>query len=217
MERDAFLARVRSAVAVARLPEAPDSDPGLLVPDLADVDLVELFVSRLEAVGGVAHRGVDPGEVILNLAETHRTFEYLGWGESAAPGLGDRLAEGGLRRSEATVPNTPEGRRRHQQGYLDTVLGVTGAEAGLAETGSVVVRSGPDRPRMASLIPDIHVVVLQEGDIVRSLAHWVATRARDVDEVSNLVVITGPSRTGDIEMRLNVGVHGPREVHVVLR
>ncbi len=218
MERDAFYARVRTAAAAARLPAAPEPDPGLVVPDLAEGDLVELFTARLQAVGGVAHRDVDPAEVIGELAAAHGASDYLGWDdrELPDPGLGARLAASGVRRRPAVVPSDPEGRRHHQMGYLDAVLGVTGAEAGLAETGSIVVRSGPGRPRMASLIPDIHVAVLRAEDIHRSLAHWAAVRAGSVVDAANVVVITGPSRTGDIEMRLNVGVHGPREIHVVL-
>ena len=52
--------------------------------------------------------------------------------------------------------------------------------------------------------------------IDRTLAHWAHRRAESAAETANLVLVTGPSRTGDIEQQLNLGVHGPRHVHVVL-
>ncbi len=214
MERDAFIARVKAAARAARLPDA--DPPGLVVPDLPEVDLTEAFVAALGRVGGVAHRD-DPVEVVLALADRLGTSEYLGWDDEwLPPGVGAGLRHGGLSALAGDVPSDAEGRRRHQSGYFDVVLGVTGAEAGFAETGTVVIRSGPGRPRMASLIPEVHVVILAEEAICRSLAHWAEANAGAIVDAANVVFVTGPSRTGDIEMRLNVGVHGPREVHVIL-
>jgi L-lactate dehydrogenase complex protein LldG len=67
---------------------------------------------------------------------------------------------------------------------------------------------------MASLIPLVHIVLLPERLLFRSPMHWLA--GGDVAGAANVVYITGPSRTADIEQRINLGVHGPREVHVVL-
>ncbi len=215
MERDAFLARARTAARAAHL---PDVDAGRIPvgPEPDAGDLVARFVDALGRVGGVAHRD-DPAAVILRLAEAHGVTEYLGWDDAwLPPGLGDALRDGGLGRIHHEVPSSVEGRRRHQLGYFDVVLGVTGAEAAFGETGTVVLRSGPGRPRMASLIPEIHVVVLRCDDIHPDLSRWAATPEAAVGDAANVVFVTGPSRTGDIEMRLNVGVHGPREVHVVL-
>jgi L-lactate dehydrogenase complex protein LldG len=69
---------------------------------------------------------------------------------------------------------------------------------------------------MASLVPDVHVAIVQKSDIWRSLAHWAADHSAMLTEHTNVVFSCGPSRTGDIEMKLNVGVHGPREFHVML-
>lgn len=69
---------------------------------------------------------------------------------------------------------------------------------------------------MASLIPDVHVAFLRRSDIHRSLAHWAAEHGDVLSAHTNVVFITGPSRTGDIEMNLNIGVHGPKQVHVIL-
>ncbi len=78
----------------------------------------------------------------------------------------------------------------------------------------MVVRSGPGRPRMASVVPLVHVALLRVDRIHRSLTHWMA--GRDVASAANVVAITGPSKTADIEQNINVGVHGPRHLHVIL-
>lgn len=216
MERDAFLSRVRSAVARASLPERPDGDPGLLVPELPEVDLVARFSEALEAVDGTVHRGEDPEEVVEGIMAARRASGFISWdGEHLpVPGIVDRLVARGYERVGGVVP--AEGRRDHQRTYGDLLVGITAAEAGLAESGSIVLRSGPGRPRMASLIPLVHVALLPADRIHRSLAHWAERHVDRAVEAANLIVVTGPSRTGDIEMNLNLGVHGPGELHVVL-
>jgi L-lactate dehydrogenase complex protein LldG len=92
--------------------------------------------------------------------------------------------------------------------------GVSRAEYGLADTGSVVLAAGPDEPRSRHLLPEVHVSLLAEERILPGLAELF--RAVGGDLPSALAIVTGPSRSADIEQRLVVGVHGPREVHVVL-
>ena len=95
-------------------------------------------------------------------------------------------------------------------------MGITGAEAGFAESGSIVLRSGAGRPRMASLIPLVHVAVLRRDRIFRSTSHWMASEGSTTNGEANVIFVTGPSKTGDIEMILTLGVHGPRYLYVVL-
>jgi L-lactate dehydrogenase complex protein LldG len=85
---------------------------------------------------------------------------------------------------------------------------------GLADTGSVVLTAGPNEPRARHLLPEVHVSVLSEASILPGLAELFAAVEHDLP--SALAIITGPSRSADIEQRLVIGVHGPREVHVVL-
>ena len=92
--------------------------------------------------------------------------------------------------------------------------GVTGAQMGIAESGSLVLGAGEGRPLTASLLPDIHIAILRESDLVPTLLD--ALRRPEIRSASASVIITGPSRTGDIEMALTIGVHGPKEVHVFL-
>jgi L-lactate dehydrogenase complex protein LldG len=91
---------------------------------------------------------------------------------------------------------------------------VSEASWGIAETGSVVLCASPEEPRSRSLLPWVHVSLLREDRILASLDDLFAA-VRD-DPPSALAIVTGPSRTADIEQTLMVGVHGPGEVHVVL-
>lgn len=94
--------------------------------------------------------------------------------------------------------------------------GVSKAMTAIAETGSLVFQSGPESPATLNFLPENHVVVLYESHIVARLEDvWNQTREQDnIARALNLV--TGPSRTGDIEQTIELGAHGPRRVHVLL-
>jgi L-lactate dehydrogenase complex protein LldG len=92
--------------------------------------------------------------------------------------------------------------------------GVSRALYGLADSGSVVLAAGPDEPRARSLLPWSHISLLAEDRILSSLDDLFAAVGGDLP--SALAIVTGPSRSADIEQKLAVGVHGPGEVHVVL-
>ncbi len=105
-------------------------------------------------------------------------------------------------------------------------VGVTGAFAGVAETGTVMMLSGPEHPTTLNFLPETHVVVLPESEIVGAYEDaWDKVRVRpsgdrggasgpDLPRTVNL--ITGPSRTADIEQTLYLGAHGPRRLHIIL-
>lgn len=99
-------------------------------------------------------------------------------------------------------------------------VGVTGADAALAGTGSLVLASGPGKPRLASLLPPVHIAVITAEQLVPDLEQWIAAQRADgfagLRRASSTVVISGPSRTGDIAQILVRGVHGPGTVHIVL-
>jgi L-lactate dehydrogenase complex protein LldG len=92
--------------------------------------------------------------------------------------------------------------------------GVSTALYGLAATGSVVLAASPDEPRSRSLLPAVHVSLLREDRILLGLAELFEAMGGELP--SALAVVSGPSRSADIEQKLAVGVHGPGEVHVVL-
>ena len=92
--------------------------------------------------------------------------------------------------------------------------GLTGALAGIAETGTLVMPGGPGKPLTASLLPETHLAVLPARDILDRLAQALALP--QVRQASASVLITGPSRTADIEMTLTIGVHGPKNLVVFI-
>ena len=91
--------------------------------------------------------------------------------------------------------------------------GLTGASAAIAETGSLLVCEGRGRPLTASLLPEAHIAVIQEHDIYENLTQVL--NLQEVRQAPSAVLITGPSRTADIEMTLTIGVHGPKELIVI--
>ena len=108
---------------------------------------------------------------------------------------------------------------RRGRGEGSDQVSITGAFAGIAETGTLVMASGPDHPVTLNLLPDTHVVILRASDIVGGYEDvWARLRARyGKDRMPRTVnTITGPSRTGDIEQAMELGAHGPRRMHIVV-
>ncbi len=100
-------------------------------------------------------------------------------------------------------------------------MGDAATPAAVAETGTLMLASGPGTPTTLNFLPDTHIVVLRAGQIVASYEDgWDLIRARADGNPQTLPrtinMITGPSRTGDIEQRIQLGAHGPRRLHVVL-
>lgn len=93
-------------------------------------------------------------------------------------------------------------------------VGLSGADAALAETGSVVVSSGPGKSRLATLLPPVHVALVSTAQLATDIFTWTA--ARQKIRPASMTIITGPSKTADIEQVLAVGVHGPRRFVVIL-
>lgn len=99
----------------------------------------------------------------------------------------------------------------------DDLVGVSGAFAAVAETGTLVMASGPDTPASMHLLPETHVAVV---DAARVVAHYEDAFARARVELGRLPrafnLVSGPSRTGDIEQTIVLGAHGPYRVHVLI-
>lgn len=214
MERERFLERVAAAVPHAVLPPAPTVPTEL--PDLGPADLVALFRSRAQSVNVVVHGPVpkhSAPRTVNAIAAGHNISSFVAWEELPVAGISSSLASQGYDRIDADVP---VGERDRLFEIEKADLGVTGAEFALAESGSVVLIHGPGKGRLVSLIPSIHVALVRVDDIHRTLFAWAHEFPSLPVETANLVVVTGPSRTGDIELELNLGVHGPRHMHIVL-
>jgi len=97
---------------------------------------------------------------------------------------------------------------------FDCELGLTSAQWGIAETGTLVLESDAERHRLTSLVPPIHVCLLKAEQIRQTLGEIL--ELTDPRQNRTITFITGASRTSDIELTLAIGVHGPRELHVLV-
>ena len=94
---------------------------------------------------------------------------------------------------------------------------VTGAFAGIAETGTLMLLSGASSPTTLNLLPEAHIVALAAGDIIGTYEDaWSRMGAQGMTMPRTVNFITGPSRTADIEQTMQFGAHGPRRLHVLL-
>jgi L-lactate dehydrogenase complex protein LldG len=91
-------------------------------------------------------------------------------------------------------------------------LGVTSVDAALPETGTLLLRSSPEKARVVSLLPRVHLAILRSTSLRADLHQAFAEVKRD----GYVVLITGPSRTADIELTLTLGVHGPKALYAWL-
>ncbi|MCP4306545.1 MAG: hypothetical protein GY926_17415 [bacterium] len=216
MERKQFLGRVKSALRGAEIPNIVGSK---FAPTLMFADPVERFMTEAEAVAADVTRVPDVAAAlaavgaVFSLAETS---SYIAWDElgAVAPGWDAWVAESGYTRVDATISVDPDQRPDDTATVGGVSVGVTGADWGIAASGSVVLCHGPGRPRSASLLVEHHVVLLPAALIINSIAE-VMERV-SWEDTSNIAVVTGPSRTGDIESILTLGVHGPRRLHIVV-
>lgn len=169
--------------------------------------LLDQFTAELTAIGGQVyhvHTEELPQKLIVFLHE--RGIDRVQMWDSVPPLMAADLTEAGIRVERSYTP-APSAELR-----ASLAVGITGALAGIAETGTLVIPGGAGRPLTASLVPEIHIAVLRAADILPSLEQ--AIRLPDVASAPATVLVTGPSRTADIEMTLTIGVHGPQELHV---
>ena len=221
--REAFLTRVKSAVTEGnRAGAAPP------LPDRAGVgyqgggpDLVERFCAELANAGGKAHLATDADSVvrtILGILQPLNARKLI----LSAGGLIDRLDLAKmLQAAGLEVKTLEEIQGSPREDFFGADAGITNVYRLIAETGSVVVAANPQEPRSVSLLPPVHIAVADRSQLLPDLFDLFdlfAPTASDTKTLppSCLTLITGPSKTGDIELRLVTGVHGPGEIHVIL-
>ncbi|HEY1329926.1 MAG TPA: lactate utilization protein [Actinomycetota bacterium] len=218
MEREAFLGRVRQSLGDAPAADLPASFPA--TPASGTDATAERFLAEL-GKAGASGSVVARYELADAVADAARALTSgAGDGDTltavVAPDTDEFAAEIeiGLRVAGVDVdrPDAPGWREASSR----AALGVTSAELGVASTGSVLIVPGAASPRVASLLPTAHLVVMPAGRLVAGLEDAMPTVAGTADVSSAPVLVTGPSRTSDIEMITVLGVHGPKALHVLL-
>jgi L-lactate dehydrogenase complex protein LldG len=170
-------------------------------------DLAGSFAKALTEVAGEVHRvegDAVPADLLERILATLPERTAVVSTDPEAEAVGRTLVELG-------VEVSPYARATGAA----AALGVTGAVAAIAATGSVVQDSTRSGGRGASLLPGVHLCVVAASRLVATPGDVLRVLTNDTLP-SNLVFITGPSRTGDIEQLITLGVHGPTAVHVVL-
>lgn len=183
-------------------------------------DVVDRFGLELEDIGGTIVRceeGVAPDKVAAYLREFGIT-KLIAWGEQqpALNAVIHHLRDEGFEILDPCLPrgSGPE-RDRRVVDLGRAEAGLTGAIAGVAETGTLVVPAGRNQSQLASLLPPVHLVLLPASVIHQTMTDWLREGGEEaIAGASSLNLISGPSRTADIEMTLTIGVHGPGQVIV---
>jgi L-lactate utilization protein LutC len=223
--REAFLQRVRQAVAEGNHGgAAPRSYPerGSVGYQGAGTDPVERFCTELAAAGG-------KGYVVPDRETAWRTMQSIIQAHAARKillsrgGLVERLdIPARLKELGLDVTTTDMLPLHHpREGLFAAEIGISNVHRLIAETGTVVLASRPNEPRSVSLLPPVHIALADRSQLLPDLFDLfdlfspVSSPGKTAPP-SCLSLITGPSKTGDIELRLVTGVHGPGEIHVIL-
>ncbi|MBA3473054.1 MAG: lactate utilization protein [Rubrobacter sp.] len=177
-------------------------------------DLPTRFLEELEALGGHGRRVSSPEEAreyVVSLAREKGAKLLVRWDDEELDRLGvdDPLEEAGVE----VVVWRDLGDFREVTARAD--VGLSTAEWAIAETGSLVLTSGPGRGRAVTLLPPIYVAVVAVEKVLSTVPEAIG-KYDERTLPANVCFHTGPSRSGDIEMSLVTGMHGPGDVHVVL-
>jgi L-lactate dehydrogenase complex protein LldG len=183
-------------------------------------ELASTFASELEEVGGKFLGILTPAELtnrIVSLAgELGAKTVALGQGvTSDMDTIGEALERADFR-IVRTLPVADTERAAMRARVADAELGIADADFAIASTGTLAVVSNANRPSSLTLLPPASLVIVQIDRVMTSLAAVLAEMGPAGVAANRLTLITGPSRTADIEKRIVLGVHGPKSLHVIV-
>jgi len=204
---------------LARLRAAPDSDAVArtewVPPSISVTDRIQRFTTLIEAVHGEVHQveAAHWPERLLSILANRGVKCVL---YAPATAYGETLLAAWTGDAPRLVPyDFPiEAMKETLVNGVDAAI--TGTNGAIAETGTLVLRPTPDEPRLMSLLPPIHIALLQESAIHDTLAGLMEQEQWAKSMPTNLLLISGPSKTADIEQTLAYGVHGPKELIVLI-
>jgi len=189
----------------APVPARPEILPARAAAEAEAEVEVDLLLKEVTALAGVAQRvsQAEVGASLRRLVEQEDVRRATCWN---TPRLRALDIEGQLR--ACGVEMVPPRADKHALAQCD--LGVTEADFALPETGTLGLLSSPEKPRGVSLLPRVHLALVSRSAL-RADLHQVFTEAK---AHPYLILISGPSRTSDIELTVTLGVHGPRALHL---
>jgi L-lactate dehydrogenase complex protein LldG len=221
--RAAFLQRVRQAVTEGNRPGQTHDLParGSLGYQGAGPDPLARFCEELKNAGGFPHVANDADQawqIIRELIDAKQARKIV-IGEGGVIerlGIADRLRPLNLEVRAVDSLQLPQAR----DVFFQADIGISNVAHLIAETGSVIMATAPADPRSLSLLPPVHIAVADQSQLLPDLFDlfdlFSPLGSPGKVPPSCLTIITGPSKTGDIELRLVTGVHGPGEIHVVV-
>jgi L-lactate utilization protein LutC len=209
MSRDAILNKVRTALGRSAEQAIPDPPPVRLRLTAIDAEArIASMLYAVEALAGKTHRAASAADARVYVSAVLD-------GKTAVASNAPFLQECGIVYLAGV-----------QSGFTDAAalreicatadVGITSADYALADTGTLVMLSSPAEARLISLLPPAHIAIVPIERVLSGLDELFTILPRPADQTSSMVLITGPSRTADIEQILVRGVHGPGEIHVVI-
>ncbi len=218
-----IIASVKDALGAGARSNLHDADASAAVPVAQSAQRAELastFARELEEVGGKFLGILTPAEVtnrIVTLAgEIGARTVAVGQGVvSDMDAIGEALERADFR-IVRTVPVADTERAAMRARVADAELGIAEAEFAIASTGTLAVVSTANRPSSLTLLPPASLAIVQIDRIKANLAAVLAQLGPAGVAENRLTLITGPSRTADIEKRIVLGVHGPKSLHVMV-
>jgi L-lactate dehydrogenase complex protein LldG len=209
MSRDSILQTVRAALGRSAGQSAPPPPAArIVVPQVEMEDRIASARTRIEALAGKTARAATPAEACAIVAEAID-------GKTAVTSNAPYLAECGITRL-AGVQSGITNREELREVCALANVGITSADYMLGDTGTLVMIASPREARLVSLLPPSHIAVVPKERILTGLDELFALLPDPAAQTSSMVLITGPSRTADIEQILVRGVHGPGQIMVVV-
>lgn len=207
--QEQFVGRIREALRDRGRPVALPDDLEIARVIRADADLPAVFCERVVQAGMHAHQVDDEQAMVRRVIELLEELEARSVlvPAEAIPGRDELVRALELKGLELFDPEDPDA-------AFEADAGITGASLAIAETGSLAVTSGGPRRRLASLAVPVHIAVIRSDQIVADMVDWPERMEKQLP--ASEVLISGPSKTADIEMTLVTGVHGPKHVHVIV-
>ena len=207
--RQAILDNIRRALGrAAGQGMAPLAAPRLQIPLSDRNQYSSLFVRNFENLNGKSFSALEPGAVVGVLAELLKGKKVVA---SNAP----YLVECGITALPEVQPGFTD-REKLRAACAQADIGITSADYALADTGTLVMLAGPAEARLISLLPPAHIAVFPRSRLLSGLDELLAILPDPAEQTSSMVLITGPSRTADIEQILVRGVHGPGDIYAVM-
>ncbi len=189
--------------------------------------LAAQFGQALELAGGKFYRvraGADASRLACELAQERKVQTAVAWNHPLLESTRELLQAAGIRitMSDSQTPAGAVTRDEVRQASAAADLGLTSCDYAIAETGTLLLIANDKQGRLTSLLPVTHLAIIAPEQLVPTFADAVKLLRRqrlasdDGRLPSNISLHTGPSKTGDIEQTITRGVHGPKEVHVIL-